>query len=851
VTARELAVHVLRQRFGTDPRWQRSPELAAFQQEAHERLLVAIDRHGGALLADSVGLGKTFVAAAVARSRARPGTATIAAVPSSLVRMWRRALQGLESVTMITHARLSRSGFPPRLAPGLLIVDEAHAFRNPHTRRYAALARLAEGRPVLLLTATPVNNSVWDLYWLLRLFADDAAFVDIGVEHLAACFEQAHRTGRSGRIPAVLAAAAVRRSRTLVTELYGGVQVGGRVLGFPRRAPPCPVRYDLPEAMCTLLVAAIEELELAPWQEFGPAGAIWLLRLLLLKRLESSTAALRASLSRIHSALQAFTDGLAHGLLLAPTARRAGVHPEQLELETLVHRRLPPDLDAGRLGRSAQRDLRRLRDCLALLDGASERDPKLVTFVELLERDLDSRPVLLFTEFRETAHYLWHSLRDRVPCALIHGSGAWLGRSACSRRAVIERFAPIANGVPPPAARELVRLLIATDVLAEGLNLQDAADLVSYDLPWNPVRLVQRLGRIDRLGSTHGVVRTWYFMPQRELEQLLGLLRRIRAKLRAMRATVGPDAPVLAAGPRTLRRLATGDPAPFQHAERLQDGLFDIEDRLRAAFRRYLLSAGDALAGLPLGVTSDRGVTPRTRAPAPAGGDAGGDSRNPPVAALPALTADITPLELKVDPPGALVFLRYGAAQRAVFVGRRRCCEDDVCAGQILLRALAHAPPEGPARVADDTTRAAATRAAHRARLWLLRPPPGLPHAAAARRLELRVLRLLQETPGGATDEQCHRTEVAVGLLRGPLTLSTELSLRPLSRQPARCLDELLHELEGRLAEACPRPLPSPSLAHGTGGTDLCDAATRTLPGCSNVGTSPGVTAVFLFSAGG
>jgi hypothetical protein len=847
VTARELAVHVLRQRFGSDPRRQRSPELAAFQQEAHERLLVAIDRHGGALLADSVGLGKTFVAAVVARSRAGPGTATIAAVPSSLVRMWRRALQGLEHVTLITHARLSRSGFPPRLPPGLLIVDEAHAFRNPRTRRYAALARLAQGRPVLLLTATPVNNSVWDLYWLLRLFADDAAFIDIGVEHLAACFEQAHRTGRSGRIPAVLAAAAVRRNRTLVTELYGGVRVGGRVLGFPRRAPPSPVRYDLPEAMCTLLVSAIEELELAPWREFGPAGAIWLLRLLLLKRLESSTTALRASLSRLHSALQAFTDGLAHGLLLAPTARRAGVHPEQLELEALVHRRLPPDLDAGRLGRSARRDLRRLRDCLALLDAAPERDPKFVTFVELLERDLEERPVLLFTEFRETAEYLWHALRDRVPCALIHGSGAWLGRSACSRRAVIERFAPIANGVPPPAVRERVRLLIATDVLAEGLNLQDAADLVSYDLPWNPVRLVQRLGRIDRLGSAHGVVRTWYFVPQRELEQLLGLLRRIRAKLRAMRATVGPDAPVLAAGPRTLRRLATGDPAPFQHAERLQDGLFDIEERLRAALRRYLQPAGGALAGLPLGATSDRGGTPRTRAPAPAGAH----SRNPPVAVLPALTADLTPLGLKIDPPGALVFVRYGAAQRAVFVGRRRCCEDDVCAGEILLRTLAHAPPESPARDADDTARAAVTRAAHRARLWLQRPPPGLPHAAAARRLELRLLRLLQEAPGGATDEQCHRTEVVVGLLRGPLTLSTELSLRPLSRQPARCLDELLHELEGRLAEACPRPPAPAPLAPGTGGNDLCHTAPRTRPGCSNGGTSPGVTAVFLFSAGG
>ena len=137
--------------------------------------------------------------------------------------------------------------------------------------------------------------------------------------------------------------------------------------------------------------------------------------------------------------------------------------------------------------------------------------------------------MLLFSEFRETAEYLWHALRNQAPCALIHGSGAWLGSTPAARRAVIERFAPRANGVRPPPRREAVRILIATDVLAEGLNLQDAADAVSYDLPWNPVRVVQRLGRIDRLGSPHPSVRSWYFVPHRDLDRLLGLLHRIPA----------------------------------------------------------------------------------------------------------------------------------------------------------------------------------------------------------------------------------------------------------------------------------------------------------------------------------
>src|SRR5690606_37435578 len=129
-----------------------------------------------------------------------------------------------------------------------------------------------------------------------------------------------------------------------------------------------------------------------------------------------------------------------------------------------------------------------------------------------------------------------------------------LGRLRSGRRAIIERFAPLANGVRPPRPAEDVRVLIATDVLAEGMNLQDASMVVSYDLPWNPVRLSQRFGRIDRLGSPHSSIRTVVFAPDRGVDDMLGLMKRLRRKLRHIRV-VGGDAPWSLARTRITARL--------------------------------------------------------------------------------------------------------------------------------------------------------------------------------------------------------------------------------------------------------------------------------------------------------
>jgi hypothetical protein len=201
---------------------------------------------------------------------------------------------------------------------------------------------------------------------------------------------------------------------------------------------------------------------------------------------------------------------------------------------------------------------------------------------ELLDGLLNGHLVLLFTEFRETASALWARLRSRGGVARIDGSSAWLGAGRASRLEVVRRFAPRSNGAHPPPMREQVRLLIATDVLAEGLNLQDADTVISYDLPWNPVRLIQRVGRIDRLGSQHDLVGCYNFMPDRHLEDYIALVRRLSTKLEVIRGGLGEEEVVLAtADTAFLDRLVRGDPTVLEESTEPPD----VWSELRPAAR--------------------------------------------------------------------------------------------------------------------------------------------------------------------------------------------------------------------------------------------------------------------------
>jgi len=492
--------------------------LAAHQRPAAERLAAILDRYGGALLADAVGLGKSYVALAVALACGEPFSLV---VPAVLVPQWRALLaQHNAAAPIITHESLSTGDYhhlPPITAPHrLLVVDEAHRFRNPDTRRYRALAKLVVAARVLLVTATPVHNRLADLFHLFRLFLRDHELAALGVASL--------RRAAAGEVdPATLAAVAARltvaRSRDRVQAGYGR---GPLALSFPHRLAGERVRAGVaPEPVLLACVAGAERLGAG-----GPAAP--LLRITLLRRLASSLAAFRASLAR-H---EAFLD-------LALAAAREGRALDTRDFSRFCAGGDPGDaqlalfailLEVG-AGSARPDDLAVTRELRAI--ARAREDPKADALAALLCHR--SGKTIVFVEAAATVRHLLRCLRGRRVAGVVGETGLFAGGPG-GRAEALRAFAPLAQGAgPPPPALE-TDVLIATDLLSEGLNLQDAARVIHYDLPWSPARLAQRVGRIDRLGSPHDRIETITFLPHPAIERALAAERRLAAKVAAQQA---------------------------------------------------------------------------------------------------------------------------------------------------------------------------------------------------------------------------------------------------------------------------------------------------------------------------
>ena len=486
--------------------------LAAHQGPAAIRLISLLERHGGAVLADAPGLGKSYVGLAVALMRGAPFTLV---VPAVLVPQWGALCRrfGAEP-PIVTHETLSRRT-PAAGASSLLLVDEAHHFRNPRTRRYRALARMAVGNPVLLISATPIHNRMGDLIHLLRLFLRDDALAGLGLPSL----KRAAASGASPGVSATLARLVVARSRRRAPSL-----------ALPRRARGEILRAGvLPEARLEALVHGIETLA------GGSAGA--LLKVVLLTRLASSLPAFRETLSR----QRAFAD-------FAEEARRTGRRLSRGDFQRLFPRAEGPDLQLVLLplllpeGSAAGVPSAEVLDRLAQLAEGGP-DPKAAT----LARVLRERPgkTIVFTTSRATARYLLRVLGGSHRAAAVIGARGLLHAGPATVTEVLRAFAPRATGSAPPPAALAVDILVATDLASEGLNLQDARRVVNYDLPWTPARLAQRVGRIDRLGSTHRRIETLSLLPPRLLDQALRLEARLleKAALGRRAGTVAIEAP--------------------------------------------------------------------------------------------------------------------------------------------------------------------------------------------------------------------------------------------------------------------------------------------------------------------
>lgn len=479
------------------------PWLLPGQVPGFQRALAAIERSNGALLADPVGSGKTYVALAVAAAiQHRKVTACL--VPAPLAAQWRRVAEHLGvPVEVGTHQQASRGTLPGGTA-GLVIIDESHHFRNPLTCRYASVAPWLLGRPVLLLSATPVVNRLDDLSHQLLLGVRDDALLAEGVVSLRTALAAGTGTSALGQV---------------VVESTGSA--GPR----PSRGAGVSAASQEEDAQAVRVLERLARLELS---HHSPTAA--LVRGVLQRGIASSPAALAGALRRYRTLLLNARDAWQAGRALSRAELRefAGELDNQLVMWELL-------AQTGGQVELALDDLAALEGMAAEAGAAAAgADPKAERLRAILS---DGRPTLVFATRRETVRHL-RDLLAPPPVAWCSGERAGLGRSPVPRAVVLGWF----RESQPNEAGAIPRCLVVTDVAAEGLDLRRAERVVHYDLPWTATRLEQREGRAVRLGSAHQRIDVIRFLPPPALEAALGLSARLMRKAALpARAGLGAD----------------------------------------------------------------------------------------------------------------------------------------------------------------------------------------------------------------------------------------------------------------------------------------------------------------------
>ncbi len=435
--------------------------LRPHQVDAVLRLRAALQSHGGALLADAPGLGKTYVALALARDS---GGAIVIA-PAALRAQWMRSA-ALAAVRVEWWSLEQLSRRPVASDIPLLVVDEAHHLRNPRTRRYASAAALAIGKRVLLLSATPVHNRAEDRDALLALFLGPSA----------------------GALPAhILAQLIVRREANAAL--------------LPQRRP---VRWLAPPPgpdVSASLRALPPPLPAADGRE-----AAALMRLTLAHAWSSSVAAFDATVRRALHHAAAIDDALAAGCWPTRQELRAWVttaESSQLAFAALVAAPARGDLAQARTMLAQHvRALETLRQRLATV-----RTDDTVARADLLRRVLAAHPgatLIAFSRYAATVDALWNAMRFEAGVVAITARGVRSAGGGLGRQDVLSALASQAV----QDARAPLRLVLSTDLLGEGLDLAAASVIVHLDQPWTPARLDQREGRALRLDSPHEAVTT-------------------------------------------------------------------------------------------------------------------------------------------------------------------------------------------------------------------------------------------------------------------------------------------------------------------------------------------------------
>tara|TARA_B100001121_G_scaffold24404_1_gene18924 strand:- start:413 stop:3748 length:3336 start_codon:yes stop_codon:yes gene_type:complete len=595
--------------------------LTSFQQHGVVRALRLIDENGGVIVADEVGLGKTFIAGEILKSYQASRQRALLICPATLRdTSWREFIAEYElALEVVSFEELARDKqlYDEERRPNasanhllrdineyqLVIIDEAHNYRNPDSPTRADTLRAllyGQRKDLLMMTATPVNNSLWDLYHLTHYFLkQDSVLADRGILSIKQRFNDAMHTNPQSLSPDVLYpiidATTVKRTRQFIKKHYPGdqVEINGVMQSIVFPEPKAlsinykindlmPGLFDLIETYfdpddpeCITFARYKAEtylIEPDADDEGSHNAATGLLLSGLLKRFESSAGAFNISIKRLIDQHLNFIKAMDEGFIVSSNFLRetTGVDDEDFDhiLETSEEKDSAELYDTENLKNDIKQDLAKLEEIYSISKEIKiENDPKLEALILELEKiikqakddaatdtqERDNRKVIIFSFFKDTVAWINDFILSQIelnPILSDYKGRIEMVTGSDSKANAALKFSPRTSG--NKSHNDEVDILISTDVLAEGVNLQQSRNIINYDLPWNPMRLVQRHGRIDRIGSMHSRIYMRSIFPADRIDDLLGLEERITNKIAMAAASVGVRSPIANAQSRNL-----------------------------------------------------------------------------------------------------------------------------------------------------------------------------------------------------------------------------------------------------------------------------------------------------------
>ena len=561
-----------------------------YQKQAVLNAKKILLEYGGVFISDVVGLGKTYISAMLAGQL--DGRTLVIAPPVLLEKSNPGSWPNVFSDFRVPADFESLGKLDKLLDRGLdkytnIIIDEAHRFRTETTISYEQLAEICRGKRVVLVTATPYNNAPKDILSLLKLFQKAKKSTIPNLPDLEAFFNgldkklkkldrqkdytkyiDAVRANAREIRDKVLKYLMVRRTRTEI-EKYFIKDIKEQGLKFPDVIKPEPLFYELNDeeddifnktidlianqfiyARYTPLLPKYYEGKIDQLEEQSQKNMGRFMKILLVKRLESSFFAFRNSVDRFLHSYEMFIKELDNGNVYVSKKHTNKIFELLENDDDEAVQRL---IDEGKAEKYESKDFRKVlkidlqHDHDILLEVKKlwqnvKRDPKLLKFINELSKNdvLRKNHLIIFTESKETANYLFKNINEEYSGKVLLFTGD-SGESI--RDKVLENFDARARH-----PKEDYRILISTEVLSEGVNLHRANVVINYDIPWNPTRMMQRVGRINRVDTPFDVIHTFNFFPTTQSNDEIKLKEAAEAKINAFLTLLGGDAELLTEG---------------------------------------------------------------------------------------------------------------------------------------------------------------------------------------------------------------------------------------------------------------------------------------------------------------